>query len=145
MTVEITGLSDVIMRMRRASVSAGRGCERALKQGGLLILRSSQKEVPVDLGNLKASGFSRKTSGKGFDAEIQVGYTADYGIFVHENPDALHGEDFNQEHAEEIALGLTHNRGKGQKSKFLEDPAKHHTRDILRMVEREVIKETKRI
>lgn len=54
-----------------------------LKTAGLVLQHDSQRKVPVDTGNLKASAFTRST-GIGWDAEVTVGYTAAYALFVHE-------------------------------------------------------------
>lgn len=63
--------------------AVGKGVESGLKKAGLLLQATSQKMVPVDTGNLKASAFTRAT-GKGFETVVRVGYTAFYALFVHE-------------------------------------------------------------
>ena len=135
----IKGTQAVLNKFKISESQIAKGAEVGLKKFGLLIQRESQKEVPVDQGVLKNSAFTRKAYGSGFNAVIIVGYTAYYAIFVHENLDAAHGEEYNQKHAEAISgsrerdtrgrfTGVRknkrwHNRGAGQKAKFLEDPA----------------------
>lgn len=137
---KITGVEQVLANIKRVEIAAGRGVEKGLKLGGLLIQADSQKEVPVDQGVLKNSSFTRKLSGMGHTANIGVGYTAAYAAYVHENLDAAHGDEYNEKYATEIAGDLErrrdakgrflknkkkwHNRGSGQKAKFLEDPAR---------------------
>ncbi len=147
MSVKIEGLSGIITKLRLLNSNAGKGCERGLKKGGLVILRESQKEVPVDLGNLRGSGFTRKVSGNGFDADVIVGYTADYAIYVHEDKDAKHGSDFNTAYADEIASSKSKvkSRGEGQKAKFLEDPAKRNRKLVLFLVKQGVEQEVDKL
>lgn len=75
-----------------------------LKRCGLLLQRASQEIVPVDTGNLKNSSFTRSSGDNTDKPEVTVGYTANYGIYVHENLDARHKE--------------------GKQAKFLEEPAR---------------------
>jgi hypothetical protein len=72
---------------------------------------------------------------------VIVGYTANYGVYVHENTEARHGADYNAWYGEEISQGLTKSgklkkgwkgktsRGPEQQSKFLERPARRLNND----------------
>lgn len=54
-----------------------------------LVKRESQKRTPVDEGNLKGSHYtSVQTDSDGVKGEI--GLTADYAIYVHEDLEAFH-------------------------------------------------------
>jgi hypothetical protein len=123
-TITITGVSELMTKLQVAATSSGPALESALKKGGLLVQAASQKEVPVDQGNLKNSAFTRAHFGQ-FVKEVRVGYTAGYAVYVHENVDAAHGSAYNAKYADEIARGLKgyHNKGANQKAKFLIDPA----------------------
>jgi len=79
----IKGTQQVLNNLKKADARIGANVERALKIAGLRIQRESQGLVPVDLGNLKNSAFTRAT-GSGYKTEVQVGYTAFYALFVHE-------------------------------------------------------------
>lgn len=58
-----------------------------LLAGGYLVLRGAQLLVPVDTGHLKNSGYVRDLGeGKG----VEIGFTASYAIYVHENMEAYH-------------------------------------------------------
>jgi hypothetical protein len=48
------------------------------------------------------------------NGDVIVGYAASYALFVHENLDAAHGEEFNKKHGR--------GRGPNQQAKFLETP-----------------------
>jgi len=80
----VTGLSLVLANLNKANKGLAAGLNRGLKTAGLKLQRESQRIVPVDYGNLKASAYTRAT-GEGFGTSVQVGYTAAYAIFVHEN------------------------------------------------------------
>lgn len=80
----ILGTKQVIANIRQKTVRMQAGYVTGLKLAGLFLQRESQKLVPVDTGNLKASAFTR-ASGIGFKAKVTVGYTAAYAIYVHEN------------------------------------------------------------
>lgn len=144
--MKIEGLSKILKTLEelpKVKGAIGKGVERGLKKSGLMIFREAQKEVPVDTGNLKGSGFTRKLEGAGITTKVGVGYTASYGIYVHERLDVAHGREYNKKHAVEIATGILNDRGTNQKAKFLEDPAKRLKGDVLRTISKEVQKELK--
>jgi len=136
---KVTGLPQLVKKLKLLYPTCGKGMERGLKKAGIHLLGKSQKEVPVDKGILRASGFVRKTNGSGMNAEIGVGYTAEYAIYVHENLDAVHGAEYNQKYAD----GSEKQRGPNQKAKFLEDPAREERGTMFSIIEAEVLKEMK--
>lgn len=142
--MKVEGLNKILTNLKElplAQGAVGKGVERGLKKSGLMIFRDAQKEVPVDTGNLKGSGFTRKLEGAGITTKVGVGYTASYGIKVHEDLSVTHGRAYNRKHADDIAAGLLSSRGENQKAKFLEDPAKRLRGDVLRTISKEVQKE----
>lgn len=142
--MKVEGLNKILTNLKElplAQGAIGKGVERGLKKSGLLIFRDAQKEVPVDTGNLKGSGFTRKLEGAGSTTKVGVGYTAAYAIKVHEDLSVAHGRAYNRKHADDIAAGLLSSRGENQKAKFLEDPAKRLRGDVLRVISKEVQKE----
>lgn len=137
----IRGLNKLFAGVNKANIKNGLKLNRIVRKATLILQRASMQQVPIDTGNLRASIFGR-VKGRGFKTEGTVGYTASYAIHVHENPDALHGEAYNEEYAEQIAKaqsnrrdkttgqfikgaskGKWHSRGTNQKFKFLTDPA----------------------
>jgi hypothetical protein len=133
-------LSDLLKRskLHRKAVAVGLG------GGALFLQRESQKIVPVQLGNLKNSAGSRVEISAGGKISAIVFYTAAYAVFVHENPNAAHGRDFNAKYAKEIsaakgtksgtARGGMFNRGPNQQYKFLERPAREKRKEIVLVV-----------
>lgn len=79
----ITGVNRVLSNMKAAQNRDARTISRILTQTGYLIQKTSQKIVPVDSGNLKASAYTRRM-GLGFKSVVTVGYTAKYALYVHE-------------------------------------------------------------
>src|SRR5690606_17248765 len=54
-------------------------------------MTESKKRVPVEFGNLRASGFvqqPRREDGRRIFVELVYG--TDYAVYVHEDPDAFH-------------------------------------------------------
>lgn len=150
------GLRGALDKIENAS-------KKGLIKGGLLVLRESQKTVPVDLGNLRASGYvlwdsSSSGTKKQFRSErgkkkvpketvtrlmndrqkiisehqaalrlaakkkviVEIGYTAYYAVFVHEDIDARHT--------------------KGQRAKYLQQAIQENSRRIYRIVAQEAKK-----
>ena len=117
----IKGVKFVLANMQKRRLKDAGKVNRVVRKATLILGRLSGQQVPVDENNLRPSRFER-VSGIGFATKGVVGYDTDYALFVHEDLDALHGEDYNEEYAAEIAEGTKDNRGFGQKAKFLSDP-----------------------
>jgi len=115
--IAITGMSEVLANLKRHQSTTACGVERGLKRAGLFLQRESQKIVPVDTSNLKNGAFTRKTGGSGFNADVVVGYVADYAVFVHEDLQAKHKL--------------------GKQAKYLEQPARENRNEMIRIVKRE--------
>jgi hypothetical protein len=132
--VTLTGLGQVLSNAKGASDAIGRAVERGLKKSGKLLLRESQRLVPVDTGNLKASGFVR-SEGAGARTDVTVGYTANYAVYVHEDLEKAHGSEYNVKHLLLYKHGkkkgqMVVQRGPDQQAKFLEKPA-HELRPVI--------------
>lgn len=79
----IKGLGRFIANLRKEREAIPRRIGQGLKKAGLYLQAQSQKMVPVDEGNLKASAFTR-SHGSGRNTVVAVGYTASYAVYVHE-------------------------------------------------------------
>ena len=110
----VTGVSSIMAKLRVGGLQQGMIMESRLKKAGLFVQRESQKVVPVEFGVLKNSAFTRKLKGVGFTADIIVGYTAHYAVYVHENLQARHKS--------------------GKTAKYLENSIKLNRRKILAIV-----------
>jgi hypothetical protein len=77
------GLDEVLGNINReVSGIENRGID-GLLEGGLMIQGRSQRKVPVEYGNLRASAYTRKSPDD--PSAVDVGYSAAYALFVHEN------------------------------------------------------------
>jgi len=114
----VTGLKGVLKGLNERLKKDARNAQRGLLEAGRELERDSKEIVPVDLGPLKASG-STKAEGRGFERKVTVQYEAAYAVYVHENPNAAHGAEFNRESKEgrsdERKATLAEARGKRKK------------------------------
>lgn len=144
---KVSGMPTVLKNLSRVQGKVAKGAVRGLIKGGLFLQSKSQEIVPKQIGDLYNTAFTRNVGGSGADADIIVGYTADYAVFVHEDLTKAHGKEFNIKHAEEItaavgtkrgtAKGGMFPRGENEQAKFLEKPARENRKDIINMVARE--------
>ena len=130
---KMTGMKAVLKNFERATLQYQAKIRRGLKLGGIYLQRKSQQIVPVQLGPLKASAFTRDI-GTVRRPDVIVGYTANYAVFVHEDMSKAHGQAFNIKHRDEIASGAAPNRGENQQAKFLEKPAREERTAILNII-----------
>lgn len=137
---QVKRLHNRLERHSRKLVKAER---KGLKKAGGWLQAESQQIVPVWTGNLRGSAFTRSL-GTLFKPVVEVGYEAAYAIYVHENPNAAHGAEFNTKHATKIAANPGHkyyfNRGANQQYKFLERPFREGQATIQRIIRMEIEK-----
>ena len=139
---KMTGMKEVLKKFEKATLQYKKGIRRGLKLGGIYLQAKSQAIVPVQLGVLKNSAFTRDI-GSAARPDIIVGYTANYAVFVHEDLEKAHGQAFNIKHGLAIA-GASKNaktakgglflRGENQQAKFLEKPAREERSQILAII-----------
>jgi len=93
---------------------------------GLLVEGQSNRRVPVEYGNLRGSSYARKAQDD--PLAVEVGYTANYAVFVHENLEQkLAGEP------RPSGLGTYWNPGG---PKFLERALNENRDSILAIIQR---------
>lgn len=120
--VELRGMKDVIKMTERVD-----GGEKILAQAlyaeATTVLNESKKIVPVDTGNLRASGrVEAPVTGKG-KASVEITYggaAAPYALIVHEVPTNSGGR---------WGTGMTHAAGKS--FKYLEIPVMAHKKKFV--------------
>lgn len=112
--IRITGMSNILSNLKKASKGYGAKVEAGLKNAGLFVQGESQRIVPVDTANLKGGAFTRNVGGKGFKTDVVVGYVADYAVYVHENLDASHKP--------------------GKRAKYLESVVREKRSEIFRII-----------
>ena len=86
MTIEfrIKGLEGLWLLMAKMTHRYNRGYRRGVRLAAEMILKESRKIVPVKTGFLRDSGYVEVT-GEGFRSKADVGYSAHYAIYQHEN------------------------------------------------------------
>jgi len=77
-------MDAVLNNIEGAQRAIAKGVSKGLRRAGLILQRQAQLLVPVDYGVLKASAFTR-AAGTGLTTQVNVGFTAAYALFVHEN------------------------------------------------------------
>lgn len=110
--MRVTGTDRMLRNLNKEIRGIVGRTEAGLLQAGLLIKRRSQKEVPVDTGNLKAGAYVTSWNIPFKGPVVEIGYQAAYAAFVHE-------------------VQRSHRVGKW---KFLEDPLKRSAKDVLAII-----------
>jgi hypothetical protein len=133
MSTSVKGLPSLIRKLQAIEQKMGRGCADGLKRAGDYLLTKSQEICPVDDDVLRQSGFC-ESQGSGFDTVVVVGYTDEVAPEVHEDLEALHGENYNAHYSKQIREGRMymhrgrlkpyHNRRPQEQAKFLEQPVR---------------------
>lgn len=89
MGASVENLELAIQAIRNGKKKFEGTIESMLRKAATIIYNESQKQVPVDTGDLKKSG-KVVVTGKGFGARAFVVYDAKYAVWVHENLEAYH-------------------------------------------------------
>lgn len=126
----LEGRDQVIGNMLSRRAITARGLRRGLKKGGLYLQRKSQRLVPVDIGNLKSSAFTREVSLFG-RRDVVVGYTSNYAVFVHEAPMKLKGKPRPRNR------GMFWDPVPRASNKFLETPMREERSSIYDIIAKE--------
>lgn len=79
----VEGVEQVLANLNKEIAGIENRTPAGLLAAGMKVLRRSDEYLPVEYGNLKASGYARKAQTETMACE--VGYTASYAVYVHEN------------------------------------------------------------
>lgn len=79
---QVVGFDAVMANLERELRTIKGDCRAGLLEAGLQIEAVSKKRVPVEFGNLRASGYTRVVPEN--EDLVEVGYGAAYAPFVHE-------------------------------------------------------------
>lgn len=101
MAAAVKGTQDVLRRLNSELAGIAGRSMGGLLAGGLKVQALSQRRVPIEYGNLRASAYTRKAANIGTAGgavargiigglateplAVEVGYSASYALFVHEN------------------------------------------------------------
>jgi hypothetical protein len=81
--VTTKGLEDVLAKINREISGIETRGVSGLLEGALLVQRRSQRKVPVEYGNTRASAYTRKSADD--PNAVETGYTSAHALFLHEN------------------------------------------------------------
>lgn len=120
----VYGLDEVLGNLNKELAGIKNRSIAGLLEGGLVVQRDAQRNVPVEYGNLRASAYTRKAQDD--PQAVEVGFTAAYAVFVHEDLEqTLKGKP------RPSGLGTYWNPGG---PKFLERSLRDNERAILEIV-----------
>lgn len=157
-TVKIEGGKELRRAIGNATDRAVVELLRALTIEANGVMRESKREVPVDQGILRSSGFVERPKRKGRGASITMGYggaAKDFAVFQHEGTGPAVGrpafmppvEPFRQWAKRVLgdeSLGFVIARSVGQKGlkprKYLERPLRRRSRGMGRRIARRMRK-----
>ena len=84
--IKVSGVKKALKELNKAAYDRKKATMRGLLKAGLILQADAQRRTPVDTRNLRGSAYTRKNG----DAAVDVGYTAAYAVFVHEDLEAKH-------------------------------------------------------
>ncbi len=127
MTFKVEGLREAVQNLVDEIASTEGLTVEGLMAGGLIILAEAQRRVPVEYGNLRASGFVQKSPND--PNSVDIGFTASYAMAVHENLEQkLKGQP--------RPSGIGVYWGPEGQPKFLETAARDKSSEVLREIAR---------
>lgn len=103
--LNITGQDKVIANLNKEIRGMKDRSRGGMKESALLVRRESMKQTPVLTGNLKGSHYTEIISDLRHGVGAEIGLTASYAPYVHENLDAHHKNG----RARFLALALVEN------------------------------------
>lgn len=119
----IEGVHATIGALRSLPKRHAPGIANGLAWAGEYLLEKAQEIVPVDTGELHNSG-AVEVTGSGFDAVVDVSFTAEHAVVVHEDMEAHHAP--------------------GKSAKYLERPLREHRSEMNKIIEEESKPKTSR-
>ena len=129
MAVEVEGMDELNRALAELSPEVTKEVEAGIYAGGLVIQAEAQKNTPVEFGNLRGSAYTQRAM---IGSGVEVGYSAEYAIYVHENMEqTLAGE------SRQSGLGTYWNPGG---PKFLERAVNEKADEVLDQVRARVEK-----
>lgn len=87
--IRVKGLAAVKASVRRLGKQAKKEFERALIAEGEQIMEAADELVPKDTGYLRSTAFTQLDRTRA-GVTLELGYNAEYAIYVHERLDLFH-------------------------------------------------------
>ena len=86
----VTGNKEVQKLLADFGKKAEQALAAALYQEGMAIMAESQREVPVDTGRLRQTGYVAPPTGPATDPSVELGYGTAYALKQHEDTTLNH-------------------------------------------------------
>lgn len=83
MVDSVTGFEEVMKNLNSQINGIKNRSFAGLMEAGLKIEAASNERAPSEYGNLRGSSYTRKSQDESL--AVEVGYTAAYAVYVHEN------------------------------------------------------------
>ena len=81
-SLTVKGLDAAMAAMWQNAIVNRANARRGLMKAGLFVQGDAVRKAPIDTGNLRATAYTEDVTIK--VPTVEVGFTADYAIFVHE-------------------------------------------------------------
>ena len=88
--IKVEGVAEVIKSLERAARAFPEATGQALYEEGLGVQGLAVQRTPVDTGRLRASAYTAPPKTTSSGPEVEVGYGAIYGVYVHERTELRH-------------------------------------------------------
>jgi len=88
--ITVTGQDKIIRNLNKQIVAMSERNRAGMSEAALIVKRESMIRTPVKTGNLKGSTYTAVVSNMRTGVSGEIGYTAAYAVYVHENLDAHH-------------------------------------------------------
>lgn len=129
--VKVVGVPALASKFKRAKNAVKQAVRATLFQEAEKIMTASKRQVPVDTGNLRASGHVTLPFEVGGKMFVELGYGGPAGA-------GNHGGQTNNEsvgYALSVHEDLQARHNPGQKAKYLEDPVNEHVPKLSRAID----------
>jgi hypothetical protein len=87
---EFEGEEEVMAKLQRLFPEFKDAAKQGLADWGDDVISAAKRITPVDTGALRASGYTAPVQDIGDGISLELGYSAEYAGFVHENRTARH-------------------------------------------------------
>lgn len=114
-TMRLEGMGALQASLNTLRLRTAAHYQAGVREAAEFLLEKSNEVVPFDTGYLKSTGYATVV-GVGFFAKGEVGYTAEYALYVHEN--------------------VHHHFKGGKMAKYLSWSAMVHEREIAAIIRR---------
>lgn len=88
--MKLEGMDEVLKNLDAAARKYPEATAKALFEEGLRIQKASVERTPVKYGRLRGSAYTSPPKMTSSGPEVEVGYGAEYGIYVHERTEIIH-------------------------------------------------------